>query len=111
MSKQIKKAEKSLEELLWDSANKLRGTVVSYNYMNVCLGLIFLKYAGGRFDARRAELIEMGREKYIDVPVFLYERECLLPDACVPLVVFDQEREKKRSAAIDRHGFVGNRKE
>lgn len=27
MPKQIKKAEKSLEELLWDSANKLRGTV------------------------------------------------------------------------------------
>ena len=57
MPKQIKKAEKSLEELLWDSANKLRGTVVSYDYMNVCLGLIFLKYAGDRFDARRAELI------------------------------------------------------
>lgn len=35
------KVEKSLEELLWDSANKLRGTVVSYDYMNVCLGLIF----------------------------------------------------------------------
>ena len=70
MPKQIKKAEKSLEELLWDSANKLRGTVVSYDYMNVCLGLIFLKYAGDRFDARRAELIAMGREKYIDNPVF-----------------------------------------
>lgn len=70
MPKQIKKAEKSLEELLWDSANKLRGTVVSYDYMNVCLGLIFLKYAGDRFDARRAELIAMGREKYIDYPAF-----------------------------------------
>ena len=33
MPKQIKKAEKSLEELLWDSANKLRGTVVSYDYI------------------------------------------------------------------------------
>lgn len=70
MPKQIKKAEKSLEELLWDSANKLRGTVVSYDYMNVCLGVIFLKYAGDRFDARRAELIAMGREKYIDYPAF-----------------------------------------
>ena len=70
MPKQIKVAQKSLEELLWDSANKLRGTVVSYDYMNVCLGLIFLKYAGDRFDARRAELIAMGREKYIDHPAF-----------------------------------------
>ena len=70
MAKQTKKVEKSLEELLWDSANKLRGTVVSYDYMNVCLGLIFLKYAGDRFDARRTELIEMGREKYIDMPAF-----------------------------------------
>lgn len=70
MPKQTKTAQKSLEELLWDSANKLRGTVVSYDYMNVCLGLIFLKYAGDRFDARRAELIAMGREKYIDHPAF-----------------------------------------
>ncbi len=70
MPKQIKTAQKSLEELLWDSANKLRGTVVSYDYMNVCLGLIFLKYAGDRFDARRAELIAMGREKYVDHPAF-----------------------------------------
>lgn len=71
MAKQPKKSEnKSLEELLWDSANKLRGTVVSYDYMNVCLGLIFLKYAGDRFEARRRELIERGREKYLDMPAF-----------------------------------------
>lgn len=70
MPKQIKKIEKSLEELLWDSANKLRGTVVSYDYMNVCLRLIFLKYAGDRFEARRDELIAMGRERYLDMPAF-----------------------------------------
>ena len=71
MAKQSKNTQnKSLEELLWDSANKLRGTVVSYDYMNVCLGLIFLKYAGDRFEARRAELIAAGRKKYIDMPAF-----------------------------------------
>ena len=35
--------QKSIEETLWDSANKLRGTVESSEYKHVVLGLIFLK--------------------------------------------------------------------
>ena len=45
MAKAVKaKKEKSIEETLWDSANKLRGTVESSEYKHVVLGLIFLKY-------------------------------------------------------------------
>ena len=44
MNKKLKK-EKSMEENLWDSANKLRGTVESSEYKHVVLGLIFLKFA------------------------------------------------------------------
>jgi type I restriction-modification system DNA methylase subunit len=43
MAKQTK--QKSIEETLWDSANKLRGSVESSEYKHVVLGLIFLNKA------------------------------------------------------------------
>jgi type I restriction-modification system DNA methylase subunit len=43
MAKQTK--QKSIEETLWDSANKLRGSVESSEYKHVVFGLIFLKRA------------------------------------------------------------------
>lgn len=39
--------QKSIEESLWDSANKLRGSVEPAEYKHVVLGLIFLKFASG----------------------------------------------------------------
>ncbi len=38
------KNQKSMEETLWDSANKLRGSVESSEYKHIVLGLIFLKF-------------------------------------------------------------------
>ena len=38
------KKVKNIEETLWDSANKLRGSVESSEYKHVVLGLIFLKF-------------------------------------------------------------------
>ena len=58
------KPTKSMEEQLWDAANKLRGTVESSEYKHVVLGLIFLKFASDKFEARRQELIAEGKEKY-----------------------------------------------
>jgi type I restriction-modification system DNA methylase subunit len=49
-------------EILWDSANKLRGTVESAEYKHVVLGLIFLKFASNKFEERRKELIAEGKE-------------------------------------------------
>jgi hypothetical protein len=37
-----------LETVLWDSTSKLIGLVLPHDYMNVCLGLIFLKYISHR---------------------------------------------------------------
>lgn len=71
MAKQAKaKKEKSIEETLWDSANKLRGTVESSEYKHVVLGLIFLKFASDKFEERRKELIEDGKEKYLEMKEF-----------------------------------------
>ncbi|QVY61947.1 type I restriction-modification system subunit M [Cytobacillus gottheilii] len=66
--KQVK--EKSIEETLWDSANKLRGSVEASEYKHVVLGLIFLKFASDKFEKRKAELISEGKEKYADMVEF-----------------------------------------
>jgi len=68
MAKQTK--TKSIEETLWDSANKLRGSVEPAEYKHVVLGLIFLKFASDKFEAHRKELIADGKEKYIEMADF-----------------------------------------
>ncbi|MFD1553707.1 DNA methyltransferase [Putridiphycobacter roseus] len=69
MAKTIKK-QKSMEETLWDSANKLRGTVESSEYKHVVLGLIFLKFASDKFEERRKELIAEKKEQYLEMKEF-----------------------------------------
>jgi type I restriction enzyme M protein len=64
------KKEKRMEEVLWDSANKLRGTVESSEYKHVVLGLIFLKFTSDKFEARRKELIDEGKEQFVDILEF-----------------------------------------
>ncbi len=58
------------EQNLWDTANKLRGSVESSEYKHVVLSLIFLKFASDKFEERRAELIAEGKEKYLDMVEF-----------------------------------------
>jgi len=62
--------EKSIEESLWDSANKLRGSVEASEYKHVVLGLIFLKFASDKFEEHRQKMIDEGKDKYIDMPDF-----------------------------------------
>lgn len=69
------KAKKELKEIpieqtLWDSANKLRGSVEPAEYKHVVLGLIFLKFASDKFEERRKELIAEGKEKYVEMAEF-----------------------------------------
>ncbi|MEZ4854470.1 type I restriction-modification system subunit M N-terminal domain-containing protein, partial [Flavobacterium sp.] len=71
MTQQAKtKKEKSIEETLWDSANKLRGTVESSEYKHVVLGLIFLKFASDKFEDRRKEILAEGKEKFLEMKEF-----------------------------------------
>jgi type I restriction enzyme M protein len=62
--------EKAIEVTLWDSANKLRGSVEPAEYKHVVLGLIFLKFASDKFEEHRQTLIAKGQEKYIEMPEF-----------------------------------------
>lgn len=70
MPKKTNKKQKSIEETLWDSANKLRGTVESSEYKHVVLSLIFLKFASDKFEERKQELITEGKDKYLEMKEF-----------------------------------------
>ena len=69
MAKQ-KVKEKAIEETLWQSCDKLRGSVEPAEYKHVVLGLIFLKFASDKFEQRREELIAEGKEKYVEMKDF-----------------------------------------
>lgn len=60
----------NFEESLWDSANKLRGSVESSEYKHVVLSLIFLKFISDKFEARRQALIDDGKAQFVDVVPF-----------------------------------------
>lgn len=64
------KKQASIEETLWNSANKLRGSVEPSEYKHVVLGLIFLKFASDKFEERKQELITEGKKKYVDMVEF-----------------------------------------
>lgn len=72
--KTVKKKEKSFEEILWDAANKLRGSVESSEYKHIVLSLIFLKFISDTFEKRKQELIDEGQEKHVDL-VVAYTKE------------------------------------
>lgn len=78
-----KKQGKSMEQALWDSCDKLRGAVEPAEYKHVVLSLIFLKYAGDRFEQRKQELIEQGLQEYVDqVEFYTAENVFYLPEEC-----------------------------
>lgn len=65
-----KKTNKTLEQTLWEAADKLRGNQEPSEYKHVVLGLVFLKYVSDRFEERRSTLIKELREDGIDEAQF-----------------------------------------
>lgn len=61
-----KAKEVSMEEALWKSADKLRGSVEPSEYKHVVLSLFFLKFASDKFEVQRARIIADGMEKFVD---------------------------------------------
>ncbi|MGV4439033.1 N-6 DNA methylase [Ornithobacterium rhinotracheale] len=70
MAKKKVEKTKSIEETLWQACDKLRGSVEPSEYKHVVLGLIFLKFVSDKFEQRRKELIEEGKEKYLEIKDF-----------------------------------------
>lgn len=50
------KPTRTLEQTLWEAADKLRGNQEPSEYKHVVLGLVFLKYISDRFEERRTAL-------------------------------------------------------
>jgi len=69
MAKAAKKKEEvvSLETVLWNCRVALRGVGSTEKNRDAVIGLCFLKFAGDKFEKRRAELVE----KYGNIPAFL----------------------------------------
>ena len=80
-TKKSDKKEIRFEEVLWDAANKLRGSVESSEYKHIVLSLIFLKFISDTFEKRKQELIDAGQEKYVDlVQAYTKENVFYLPE-------------------------------
>ncbi|MEW8266485.1 MAG: class I SAM-dependent DNA methyltransferase [Candidatus Thiodiazotropha sp.] len=69
-SPKAKKNQKSFEQNLWDSADKLRGTVASSDYMHIVLSLIFLKFVSDKFEVHRQKLNDEGMGDYLEMVEF-----------------------------------------
>ncbi|MCQ2199693.1 MAG: type I restriction-modification system subunit M [Paludibacteraceae bacterium] len=79
------KAEKSIEAQLWDAANKLRGNIEAPEYKHVVLSLIFLKYAGVRFEKQHEKLVEQyGDNQFLCEVPMAYGKDNVfyLPEEC-----------------------------
>ena len=75
------KEEKSLEQTIWDSADKLRGAVEPSEYKHVVLSLIFLKYANDKFAEQRKKLIENGQSKFLELmPFYVKDNVFFIPE-------------------------------
>ncbi len=69
MAKKAAKIEKevSLETVLWNCRVALRGVGSTEKNRDAVIGLVFLKFAGDKFEKRRAELLK----EYGEIPAFL----------------------------------------
>lgn len=69
MARKATKADKelTLEQVLWNCRVALRGVGSMEKNRDAVISLVFLKFAGDKFEARRAKIID----EYGDVPAFL----------------------------------------
>jgi type I restriction enzyme M protein len=85
----------SFEQNLWDTANKLRGSVESSEYKHVVLSLIFLKFISDKFEAQRKSLVEQGMGDYVEKIEFLSQRQCVLFARVGALVLYSAADEAR----------------
>ena len=77
----LKKSNISFEETLWDTANKLRGSVESSEYKHVVQSLIFLKFIRDKFEDKRQALIDGGMGNFVEqVEFYMQDNVFYLPE-------------------------------
>lgn len=101
------KKQVSMEEKLWQSANKLRGSVEASEYKHVVLGLIFLKFASDKFEERRKELIAEWKEKYLEMTEFYTMKNVFyLPEVSRWSYLIENAKQSDISLKIDTALFT-----
>lgn len=77
MAKKTATAPQSLESIMWNCRNALRGTVGgNEKNRDAVMGLVFLKFAWDKFNKRREEIAA----QYGDVPAFLEKKSFYLSE-------------------------------
>lgn len=105
MAKRTSKAkvEKSIEAQLWDSANKLRGNIEASEYKHVVLSLIFLKYAGVRFERQHAMLVGKYGEVIAEMPQgYAKDNVFYLPEHCRWSYIMEHAKASNIAQIIDK---------
>ena len=97
------KVEKSIEAQLWDSANKLRGNIEASEYKHVVLSLIFLKYAGVRFERQHAMLAEKYGDTIAEMPQgYAKDNVFYLPEHCRWSFIMENAKASNIAQIIDK---------
>lgn len=96
------KKEVSMEETLWKSADKLRGSVEPSEYKHVVLSLFFLKFASDKFEEQRAKIIAEGREKFVDnIAFYTKDNVFYLPEESRWSYIMDNAKQDDIALKID----------
>ena len=86
-----------MEEALWESCNKMRGSVEPSEYKHVVLSLIFLKYAGDHFDKKHKEICEQYGDDYADMVEFYAQGNVLyIPAECRWSYIMENAKQDNR---------------
>lgn len=99
--------EVSMEEALWKSADKLRGSVEPSEYKHVVLSLFFLKFASDKFDVQRKKIIDDGMEKFIDnIAFYTKDNVFFLPEESRWSYIMENAKQDDIALKIDTALFT-----
>ena len=101
-----KKAKKDttvrMEEALWKTADKLRGSIEPAEYKHVVLSLFFLKFASDKFERQRKAIAEKFGEKFIDnVAFYTKDNVFFLPEESRWSYIIEQAKQDDIALKID----------
>ena len=107
-------SKKGFEETLWDSANKLRGSVESSEYKHIVLSLIFLKFISDKFEERKAVIGNEYGADFVDmVDFYTMENVFYLPEESRWSYVLKHAKQNDIAVKIDTalHDIEKNNKQ
>ncbi|WP_129596548.1 class I SAM-dependent DNA methyltransferase [Methanohalophilus profundi] len=100
-SKSSNNNEKTLEQRLWESADKLRNNIDAAEYKHVVLGLIFIKYISDSFEGLYQELVDDPASDPEDVDEYTAENVFWVPEESRWGVIVADARNSSIGTTID----------